>query len=255
MFTIGLPVLVAGILILASHIPLGHKVLKRGIVFIDLAIAQLATLGTVLASQWFENEGNQWLTQTMAVLFALAGVGVVAWIKNTLPQWREAFIGLIYVMAASVLVLLVAGQPHGGQLLTSTLSADILWLDWQDLFLLAAVAIIVQPLALVWPETLERFFYPIFAVTITISVVSAGIYLVFVCLIAPALASRVYNRSRGWSYLVGISGFVVGLLAAWNFDLPAAACIVVCVILALVVALNVQRLSSRPVSINSNHAD
>ena len=242
MLDIGLPVLTAGLLILASHIPLGHQVLKRGIVFIDLAIAQLAALGTVLASQRIGNEGPSWLAATMAVLFALLGVGLVAWIKNNLPEWREAFIGLLYVMAASVLILIVAGQPHGGQLLTRTLSADILWLGWQDLYLLAAVAIIVQLLIHIWPEKLERFFYQIFA--ITISVVKAGVYLVFVCLIAPALASIVYKRSKAWSYLVGIFGFVIGLLAAWNLDLPAAASIVACVISSLIVALYLQRLTS-----------
>ncbi|BBB26962.1 metal ABC transporter permease [Amphritea japonica] len=238
---IGLPVLVAGLLILASHIPLGYQVLKRGIVFIDLAIAQVAALGTVLASQMLRHNGDQWLLQGMAIVFALLAVGLVAWINKNFPEWREAFIGLLYVTAASVLVLLVAGQPRGGQLLTSTLSGDILWLNWQDLILLALVAVFVQLLAHVWPGKLERFFYLIFAVTITLSVVKAGIYLVFVCLIAPALASIVHNRSKVWSYVVGGTGFIAGLSIAWHYDLPAAACIVVSVILSLIVALGIQR--------------
>ncbi len=241
MLEIGLPVLAAGLLILASHIPLGYQVLKRGIVFIDLAIAQVAALGTVLASQIHWHGYDQWLQQSIAVLFALSGVGLVAWINKSLPEWREAFIGLIYVTAASTLVLLVAGQPKGGQLLTSTLSGDILWLSWQDLTLLALIAGCVQLLAHVWPEKLERFFYLVFAVTITLSVVKAGIYLVFVCLIAPALASIVHNRSKAWSYLVGCMGFVTGLTVAWLYDLPAAACVVVSVILSLLIALVLQQ--------------
>lgn len=241
MLEIGLPVLVAGLLILASHIPLGYQVLKRGIVFIDLAIAQVAALGTVLASQIHWHGNGQWLLQGMAILFALSGVGLVAWINKSFPEWREAFIGLIYVTAASTLILLMAGQPKGGQLLTSTLSGDILWLNWQDLTLLAVVAVGVQLLAHIRPEKLERFFYLVFAVTITLSVVKAGIYLVFVCLIAPALASIVHNRSRIWSYLVGCLGFVTGLTAAWLYDLPAAACVVVSVILSLLIALSLQQ--------------
>jgi zinc/manganese transport system permease protein len=237
---IGLPVLAAGLLILASHIPLGHQVLKRGIVFIDLAIAQVAALGTVLASQWLNYQSEQWLLQSMAVAFALCGVGIVAWINKAFPAWREAFIGLIYVTAASVLVLLVASQPQGGQILTSTLSGDILWLSWSDLYLLAVMAVCVQLLAAFLPEKLERLFYLIFAITITLSVVNAGIYLVFVCLIAPALASIVFNRSKIWSYLVGILGFLIGLSAAWQLDLPAAACIVVSIIVSLIFALAVQ---------------
>jgi len=238
---IGLPVLAAGLLILASHIPLGYQVLQRGIVFIDLAIAQVAALGTILASQLSLDTGLPWLQQGMAIVFALFGAGLVAWINQRFAQWREAFIGLLYVAAASVLVLMVAGQPRGGQLLTSTLSGDILWLSWSDLSLLALMAAAVQLLAQFWPRTLEHFFYLIFAVTITLSVIKAGIYLVFVCLIAPALATVVYQRSRGWSYLVGGAGFVIGLLVAWHFDLPAAACIVVSIILSLVLALMAQQ--------------
>lgn len=245
---IGLPVLAAGLLILASHIPLGHQVLKRGIVFIDLAIAQVAALGTVLASQWLNYQSEQWWLQSMAIAFALFGVGIVAWINKTFPAWREAFIGLIYVTAASVLVLLVASQPQGGQILTSTLSGDILWLSWSDLYLLAVMAVAVQLLAAFFPEKLERFFYLIFAITITLSVVNAGIYLVFVCLIAPALASIVFNRSKIWSYLVGVLGFVIGLSVAWQFDLPAAACIVVSVIFSLLLALMIQSWNKETVS-------
>jgi len=251
---IGLPVLVAGLLILASHIPLGYQVLKRGIVFIDLAIAQVAALGTVLTTQLHWHGDDRWLQQGLAITFALCGVGLVAWINKRFPDWREAFIGLIYITAASAMILLVSGQPKGGQLLARTLSGDILWLTWRDLFLLGLVAGVVHILAFKWPDKLERFFYLIFAITITLSVMQAGIYLVFVCLIAPALASIVYNRSKLWSYLVGSFGFVFGLMVAWHFDLPAAACIVVSIILCLLIALIIQHRMGKalPASHSSN---
>lgn len=246
---IGLPVLAAGLLILASHIPLGHQVLKRGIVFIDLAIAQVAALGTILATQIQLPGYDQFLQQSMAVFFALFGVGLVALIHRIFPDWREAFIGLIYVTAATVLILVVAGHPRGGHVLTNTLSGDILWLVWSDLIPLLVIAVVVQVLSFGWPLLLERFFYLFFAVTITLSVTQAGIYLVFVCLIAPALASVVYNTSKLWSYLVGVSGFVAGLILAWKFDLPAAACIVICVIFSLLMALILQQRSVKGHSI------
>ncbi|WP_415899167.1 metal ABC transporter permease [Neptuniibacter sp. QD48_11] len=242
--SIGLPALVAGLLILASHVPLGRQVLKRGIVFIDLAIAQLAALGTILATQWHfhdaEHDHGALISTLMAVLFSLLGVALVAWINRNLPDWREAFIGLIYVASASLLVLVVAGQPQGGQALTRTLSGDVLWLTWADLVPLGVMAIVIQLLALFRPQSLERFFYIAFAVTITLSVMKAGIYLVFACLIAPALAAQVRGKSVGWAYLVGVIGFVVGLLLAWSFDLPAAATIVLSLILTLTLALVIQ---------------
>jgi len=239
--SIGLPALVAGLLILASHIPLGQQVLKRGIVFIDLAIAQLAALGTILALQWhFYDAGHDHsalISTLMAVLFSLLGVALVAWINRNLPDWREAFIGLIYVASASLLVLVVAGQPQGGQALTRTLSGDVLWLTWADLVPLAAIAVVIQLIASFRPHSLERFFYIAFAITITLSVMKAGIYLVFACLIAPALASQVKAKSTWWAYLVGVVGFLLGLLLAWSFDLPAAATIVLSLISTLIMAL------------------
>lgn len=238
---IGLPVIVAGLLILASHIPLGLQVLNRGIVFIDLAIAQMAALGTVLASQWNPHGTPEWQQQAMAIVFALIGVSIVAWINRKFPDWREAFIGLIYVLSASVLVLVVAGQPQGGQVLTRSLSGDILWLNWSDLLPLLAMAITIQFMANRCSAFLERFFYIAFAITITLSVSQAGIYLVFVCLIAPALASVVNKCSPLWSYMVGTIGFVLGVIVAWNLDQPAAATIVVSIVCCLIMALVLQQ--------------
>lgn len=250
---IGLPALMAGLLILASHVPLGQQVLKRGIVFIDLAIAQLAALGAIMAAQWNLGElflgysdghdhshaqlNQEWITLGVAILFSIMGSLLVAWINHNLPNWREAFIGLIYVSSASLLVLFVAGQPQGGQALTRTLSGDILWLSWSDLIPLAVMAILIQAISIFRAEWLDRFFYFAFAVTITLSVTQAGIYLVFASLIAPALAAEVRGRSIIWAYLAGVMGFVGGLTLAWSLDLPAAATIVLSLIISMIFVL------------------
>jgi zinc/manganese transport system permease protein len=251
---IGLPALVAGLLILASHVPLGQQVLKRGIVFIDLAIAQLAALGAIMAAQWHLGElflghdhshghaqlNEEWITLGVAILFSIMGSLLVAWINHNFPNWREAFIGLIYVSSASLLVLFVAGQPQGGQALTRTLSGDILWLSWSDLIPLAVMAILIQLVSIFRSEWLDRFFYFAFAVTITLSVTQAGIYLVFASLIAPALAAEVRGRSIMWAYFAGVTGFVGGLTMAWSLDLPAAATIVLSLIASMIFVLLLQ---------------
>ena len=255
---IGLPALVAGLLILASHVPLVQQVLKRGIVFIDLAIAQLAALGAIMAAQWHLGElflghgdgydhshgyaqlNEEWITLGVAILFSIMGSLLVAWINHNLPNWREAFIGLIYVCSASLLVLFVAGQPQGGQALTRTLSGDILWLSWSDLIPLAVMAILIQLVSIFRSEWLERFFYFAFAITITLSVTQAGIYLVFASLIAPALSAEVRGRSILWAYFAGVIGFGGGLIIAWSLDLPAAATIVLSLIASMIFVLLLQ---------------
>jgi zinc/manganese transport system permease protein len=84
-FSILWPALVAGILVVLSHVPLGQQVLRRGIVFIDLAIAQVAGLG-VIAAQSFGTELQGWKTQAAAVVAALLGALLLTWTERKRPE-------------------------------------------------------------------------------------------------------------------------------------------------------------------------
>src|SRR5215831_18789331 len=89
-----LPALVAGLLVLATHVPLGQQVLNRGIVFIDLAIAQVAGLGVTAASALgFEAEG--WRVQAAAIGAALVGAVILTWTEKIWPEVQEALIGVL----------------------------------------------------------------------------------------------------------------------------------------------------------------
>jgi zinc/manganese transport system permease protein len=108
------PALVAGLLVSLSHVPLGQQVLRRGIVFIDLAIAQVAALGVIAASAaGFDLQG--WMTQIAAVVAALLGAMLLTWTERRRPEVQEALIGVLFVLASTAQILLLANDPHGGE--------------------------------------------------------------------------------------------------------------------------------------------
>src|SRR5438477_11902229 len=109
-----LPALVAGLLVTSTHVPLGMQVLARGIVFIDLAIAQIAGCGVLLADQMgFEAEGIA--VQVSALLAALAGALLLTWTERVWPDVQEAVIGVVFILGASGSVLLLASNAHGSE--------------------------------------------------------------------------------------------------------------------------------------------
>lgn len=224
-----LPAFAAGLLVLASHVPLGGEVLRRGIIFIDLAIAQFAGLGIVIASALGFEVGG-WRMQLAAVLAALAGALLMRVLERRAPQRLEALIGVGFVTAACAAIALMSHDPHAGEHLQELLVGQILWTTWADLWPLALVTASV--LAAWYGLRLKHSplgFYLLFAVTVTASVQVVGVYLVFASLIVPALAAG-GRLTRG--YGIGAAGYALGLLASALFDLPAGAAIV----LALVVA-------------------
>jgi len=223
-----IPAFLAGVLVLASHVPLGMQVLARGIVFIDLAIAQIAGLGVIGADlMGFEPQGFG--VQLAAVSAALLGGVWLTYSEKRWPEVQEALIGVLFVLAATGSVLLLAHNPHGGEHLKDLLVGQILWVSYQQLPLAALVSLGV---ALLWFTMRQRFgragFYILFAFAVTASVQLVGIYLVFASLIVPAMATRHYLASKriGVAYLNGVLAYALGLLASSVWDLPAGAVIV-----------------------------
>ena len=226
-----LPPLVAGLLVTLTHVPLGREVLKRGIVFIDLAVAQIAALGVILASSfsWVAEgaETSRWVTQAFAVGSALLGAVLLRTYEHYWPEIQEALIGVTFVMAATGGLILLSGNPHGAEHMKDLLSGQLLWVRWEQLGL---VAILYAAILTLWMITRARglWFYAVFAVTVTASVQLIGVYLVFASLIVPALAVRRMNGKAGlfWGYLCGGFGYAMGLLLSLWFDLPAGPAVV-----------------------------
>ena len=222
------PALLAGLLVVATHVPLGQQVLKRGIVFIDLAVAQIAALGVILAdSLGWEPQG--WAVQAAAFTSALLGALLLAWFEARWPEFQEALIGTVFVLAASAGILLLAGNPHGGEHLKDLLAGQILWVNAGQLWMAALVSALILG---VWFSGRRRLggsgFYLLFALAVTVSVQLVGVYLVFSSLIIPALAVRNWQDSSrlagGW--IVGGLAYAVGLVLSALFDLPSGAVIV-----------------------------
>lgn len=222
------PAFLAGLMVLLTHVPLGRQVLKRGIIFIDLAIAQAAGLG-VIAAGVFGLQPHGIPAQAAAVAAALVGASFLAWTDSRFSEVQEAIIGVFFVLCATGGLLLLANNPHGGEELKDLLVGQILWVDIHNLLPAAIVSLAVLILWFTVRERLGRTgFYLMFALSVTVSVQLVGVYLVFASLIVPALATRRLTEAGGlfWAYAVGVVGYGLGLVASALFDLPTGAVIV-----------------------------
>lgn len=226
------PALLAGLLVTATHVPLGMQVLARGIVFIDLAVAQVAGLGVILA-HYLGWEPTGAAVQVAALAAALACAMFLTWTERRWPEVQEAIIGVVFVLGSSAAILLLAHDPHGGENLKELLVGQILWVTQKQLLTVGAIYAVVLALWFGAGERLGRIgFYALFGCAVTVSVQLVGLYLVFATLVIPAL-STYYTRGRRYpkAYAVGVLGYAVGLLASLWLDLPSGS-MIVCTIAA-----------------------
>ena len=224
---------------------LGLHVIKREIIFVDLALAQIAALGTLIgfvfgislhtpASYWFSVA----LTAIAAVIFTLCRFR-----ESRVPQ--EAIIGLTYAIAAAVAILLIDKAPHGAEHVKEILTGSILWVKWRTVGTTAlaygAVGIfhyVFRDKFLLISEAPEKaegaglnlrlwdfLFYLSFGIVITLSVGVAGVLLVFVFLVAPAVMALlitdrlIHQLLFGWG--LGLFATGAGLLGSYVLNLPA----------------------------------
>ncbi|MDI1300012.1 metal ABC transporter permease [Methylotenera sp.] len=224
------PAFLAGLLVLATHVPLGQQVLKRGIVFIDLAVAQIAALGVIAAdAMGWEPQGIK--VQIVAVSAALLGALLLTWTEKKWPEVQEALIGVFFVLAASAGILLLANNPHGGEHLKDLLAGQILWVSMTQLLPVSVLTLLILAVWFGLKDKMGRAgFYGLFALAVTASVQLVGVYLVFSSLIIPALAVRNWSEPRKMlgAYLIGATAYVMGLALSAIFDLPSGAVIVWC---------------------------
>ncbi|WOG28133.1 metal ABC transporter permease [Endozoicomonas sp. 8E] len=239
LFSIMMPALVAGIIVFSTHLVLGRQVLKRGIVFMDLAIAQIAAMGAIVAhiltmtpahSHGGPHDSSSGLGALMPFVFSIGGAGLIAWLAKYTEKELEAIIGCIYVVSAASITLLMSSDPHGAEHISKALNGHILWLGWQDMVVPGLASLAFLALTVVRPKILDgSLFYPLFALMVTLSVKMVGVYLVFSALIMPALAVNQLSGKKAltFGYMAGLTGMILGLVLSSLYDFPGGATVVV----------------------------
>ena len=220
------PAFIAGLIVAASHVPLGMQVLRKGIVFIDLAIAQIAGFGVIAADALAFESGA--MVQLSALVAAIAGALLLTWTEKKFADVQEAIIGVAFVLAATAALILLANNPHGAEHMKDILVGQILWVNPNTLWLQALISAIILAFWFGLGSRIGRVgFYVLFACAVTMSVQLVGLYLVFATLIIPALATREYRRNQLiFAYIVALVGYALGLaLSAW-LDWPSGPVIV-----------------------------
>jgi zinc/manganese transport system permease protein len=247
---------------------LGLHVVQRGIIFIDIAMAQMASLGICIAVLiGFEPEDlmayviGLGVTLVGAAIFSITG-------KRASPVPQEAIIGIAYVVAAAAAVLLLSRSPHGNEEIRNMLVGDITVVSAAEVWKCFAVFAVVGAVHFAFRKEFllisfqrERayegglrvrwwdfFFYATFGLVVTIFVRIAGVLLVFSYLIAPAVCAVILARSISTRLLLGwaisLIGGIAGLFLSFWWDLPSGAAIV-CTLGVLLVLVSLAALMKR----------
>lgn len=224
MIDILLSAFLLSLVLLGIHSYYGLHVIRRGIIFTDLAIGQMAAFGAAISILFF-NEHHMYL---ISLLFAFLGAFLIAFTSRKEIN-HEAFIGLIYALGISAAVLLLSKSPHGTEDLQKLIASDILFVSFNDVLKIAIIyALLGVFLGFVVEKvkgSLHEFlFFITFAITVTYSVNLAGVLVVFAILVAPAYVVSFF-RERFRDRLIGawIIGTILNFLAilvSYKWDFP-----------------------------------
>jgi zinc/manganese transport system permease protein len=238
------------LILVGIHSYLGLHVLRRKVIFVDLALAQIAALGTTVGFL-FGIMPNAIGAYWFSLMFTFIGAAVfsISRIRHEkIPQ--EAVIGLTYAVAASVAILVIDKAPHGAEHIKEILTGSILWVKWETIRNAAIVYSFVGIFHFIYRKQFisisenadeaykkgmnvrfwDFLFYVSFGVVITHSVGTAGVLLVFVFLVVPAITSMLITDVLwkqlviGWS--MGVIVSVLGLYLSYITDLPSGPTVV-----------------------------
>lgn len=252
-----LPAFVECLVLVGIHSYLGIHVIKRKVIFVDLSLAQIAALGTTVAFLFGispDTMGAYWFS--LGFTFIGAAIFSVSRFRHEkIPQ--EAIIGLVYALAAAVAILVIDRAPQGAEHIKEILTGSILWVKWKTIGIAASIYLLVGIFHFIFrdkfilisnnPEKAYQsgvkvrmwdfFFYITFGIVIAHSVKTAGVLLVFVFLVVPAIATLLLTDKLwlqlilGWSMGTAVS--FIGLLISYFGDLPSGPTVVATYGLAL----------------------
>lgn len=257
-----LPALALSVLMIITHTYLGLHVLARGVIFVDLALAQVAALGASLAFLLgHDAHGSAALVYAFGAAL-LAAVGCACLRKIADITTREVIIGCVYVVASALSILILSRSSVGMEALKTLLNGNILWVRWQEVGVIAVIYALLVAAQIVWRKHSavlafgkqtsfghELLFFMAFAVVITLAVQIAGVLLVFALLIIPAFSATLLTATPALrlllGYLLGLTGSVAGLWLSYTADLPTGTTMVAVLGLLPLLALALRPLAER----------
>jgi len=228
----------------------GNHILSRGIIFIDIAVAQIAALGTMtglLLGYAEESAGVQVISYAVTIII-ISLFALTKFSKQVIPQ--EAIIGIIYCVALALAMLLADRIPGGGNFISKTITGNILWVTWDKIFSCFIMFLLIGIIHLIFwkhfilisdtknglPYSLwktrmyELIFYITFGIVIVKAVEVGGIFLVFILLIAPTSAATLFTdkwKNRFiWSWVIGIIGSISGMYISYVLNISNGPAIV-----------------------------
>jgi len=245
-----LPAFAECLVLVGIHSYLGLHVIKRKVIFVDLALAQVAALGTTVGFI-FGMAPDSVAALLFSVLFTFLAAGVFSVVRlrnEKVPQ--EAIIGLVYAIAAAMIILVIDNAPHGAEHIKEVMTGALLWVKWESIIFAAIVYGLIGFFHWVFrkrfllisndPEKAYKaginvrlwdfLFYMSFGIVISISVRTAGVLLVFVFLIVPAIAATLTTDKLRWQLVIGwtmgVLVTVTGLGLSYLADTPSGPSVV-----------------------------
>jgi zinc/manganese transport system permease protein len=275
-FQILLPAFVASLILTGIHTYLGVHVVERGVIFVDLSLAQIAALGTTVAYL-----AGYDLHSSMAYVFSLGFTFVGAAIfamsrsrrKTRIPQ--EAIIGIVYAVSASVAILVMSKATQETEHLKDMLVGNILSVSWPEIFKTAALYSLVGVFHYIFRRRFllismneaeaqrqgvnirfwDFLFYMSFGFVVTSSVAIAGVLLVFCFLIVPSVSAMLFTERLGPRLAIGWTmGVIVsaaGVILSFQLDLPTGATIVATFGAALLILAGYRRAFRKPIELTA----
>jgi zinc/manganese transport system permease protein len=248
----------ACLLLIVIHAYFGIHILQRGIIFVDLALAQFIGIGIALSFLLGEKHGT-----LLALAFAMLGAFILSLSKRVARLVNiEAFIGVLYIFSVSAAILILDRSPHGLEEFKTILNGNIIWVTPREVFstflVYSAVGLLHfilrrQFLALTYEGKggafLEFLFFASFAVVLVKSVKLAGILQVFSFLVIPALIGRLFSLKPfmilmiGWT--VGVLITIAGIALSYTWDAPTAPVIVAGLALSFFVLLAAKAMAGK----------
>ena len=185
-----------------------------------------------------------WLSQFVALMFAIIAAFFFKMIENRIKSQQEAIIGVSFVLAASLAILLLADHPTGGEEIRHLLSGQMLFTTWPDVFLHLPIYILIL---ILWflPINLNGIgFFILFSLAITSSVQLVGVYVVFASLILPALTASKRPRPYKIAWISGLISVLLGILCSVIFDLPAGPILVVSYVFVTILIVLINKMNN-----------